>query len=183
MNINDWENRYYSEPDSKKRKEMIEEREALEGPSGELEFIKKLFDRRYIPEKKEPASIDHMLRGVLYLKHSGTLSGLRRMPPKKELQAIFHDLSLDLFEEYPSYERAYYQEVKHASKTYFHLCVTDRGYTSFIWGLGQLKDSTLKNKLTRDAESIAHEIPERLGLTEKLRVFSQAFYDGFTESV
>lgn len=184
MNISEWEDQYFNEADRAKRKELLDQRIATGENSEELDLIKKMFDRRYTPQKKEPENIDHMLRGILYLKQAANRSGIFSKMSKKEIRSIFADLCIDIAGEYgEAGNRILYLEHKHLGKTYYSICCSDRGYTSFIWGLGQLSDASIKNKLYRDKKALCEEIPEAIGMTEELKIFSQAVSDAFYESV
>ena len=184
MNIAEWEEQYYNEADRTKRKELLDKRMETGERSDELELIQKLYIHRYTPEKKEPETVDHMLRGVLFLKLTSSRNNAFFKISKKDIKAIFTDLGIEIAKEYgKTGERTLYLELKHVGKTYFTTCANDRGYNSYIWGIGQLSDNALKGKLSHDAKILTEDIPQAIGLTEELKIFTQAISDAFFECV
>lgn len=186
MDIREWEDKYYSKLVMKDRKTLLEERIATGETSQELELIRKLFDIRYKPEKGEPEKIDHMLRAMMQLKFIKTEKGFFQRYPKKQVQAVYKDLGKETAESFGDIgRRVWYRELNHLGKTFLSINLGDRGYTSMIWGLGQLKDETVKIKLAKDIYTIAYQAPKELGLTEELEVFiaavTAAYYESFPE--
>ena len=184
MDIRDWEEKYYSKQDKKERKDLLDERVSTGEDSQELELIQKLFDIRYKPAKGEPEQIDHMLRAMMELKFlQDGGKGLFSRSPRKHLQSVYQDLGKDTAENYgETGRRIWYRECNHAGKTFLTINLGDRGYTSMFWGLGQLKDPVVKNKLAKDIYVITCKVPEELGITQELEVFSAAVQASYYES-
>ena len=140
MDMIEWEEEYYKTVSSKERRQLLDERLAQGEPSEELKLIEKLYEIRYTPEKREPEGIDHMLRAMLTLKLTTYKKGLFSRYPKKEVQAIYRDLGKETVDAYgEAGRRIWYRELNHLGKTFLAINLDDRGYTSFIWGLGDRK--------------------------------------------
>lgn len=179
----EWEDKYYNTPDAKERGKLLEERLSSEGPSEELELIRKLYDHRYKPVKKEPERIDHMLRGMMTLKLLRNQRGLFGSYPKKEVNAALTDLGKGIVDPYKETgRRIWYQECKHLAKMFLNINLGDRAYTSLIWGFGELKDKTVRTKLARDIYYAAYYVPTELKITEELEVFTAAVTAAYEES-
>lgn len=184
MDIREWEGKYYSEFDKNDRKELLDERIATGESTQELELTKKLFDIRYTPQKKEPADVDHMLRAMMQLKFiNSNNSGFFKRFPKKEVESVYRDLGKETAESYgEAGRRIWYRELNHLGKTFLSINQGDRGYTSYIWGMGQLKDSQIKVKLAKDIYLIAYEVPQELNITKELEVFTAAVTAAYNET-
>ena len=183
MNLAEWEFQYYSKVKEKERRQLLDERIATGEQSEELELIKKLYDQRYTPEKGEEEGVDHMIRGILYLKLLKDRSTLFSFYPKKELKSIYHDFCLETAKPFGETGRkVLYRELKHTSKIFLTLCLEDRAYGSTVLGLIRLSNDALKYKLVTDVYNLTYEIPERFGITEELEVFITGLTDAYNES-
>lgn len=183
MNPAEWEFQYYSKVKEKDRRQLLDERIETGEQTEELELIKKLYDQRYTPDKGEEAGVDHMIRGILYMKLLKDRSTVFSFYPKKEVKSIYKDFCLEIAKPYGETGRkVLYRELKHASKIFLHLCLEDRAYGSYVLGLIRLSNDALKYKLVTDVYYLVWELPERFGLTEELEVFITALTDAYNES-
>ena len=182
MEIRDWEEKYYRETNAEDRKALLDERNAEGEETQELALINRLFEARYVPEAKENANIDHMLRGMMNIKFAQPKKGLFSKGADKQLKEIYRDLGKEIADEYgETGRRVWYRELKNLGYTFLELCKDDRNYSSFLWGLGKMKDATLKNKLAADIYVTACEKPAELGAAEELSVFTAAITDAYYE--
>lgn len=183
MEIRDWEEKYYRETNAEDRKALLDERNATGEESEELALINRLFEARYVPGPKDNPNIDHMLRGMMNLKFAQPQKGLFSKSQDKQLKEICSDLGKDIADGYgETGRRVWYRELKNLGCTFLKLCKEDRNYSSFLWGLGKMKDSTLCSKLAHDIYVTAYEKPAELGVSEQLSAFTAALTDAFYET-
>ena len=181
MNLQDWESRYYNTVDTRKRREILNERIASGEESEELELIRKLFDERYIPQEKEPERVDHMLRGIVFMKLESKSYRVTKTP-KKIVDSITGDLGMPtVLSAGTQGRRIWFLELKHALKTYISSCLSDSGYTSFIWGFGKLKEEQVASKIARDIHYIGWKAPKALQQEDNLALLRSAAGEAYTE--
>ena len=176
-----WVKEYTEELDSNKRKEILAAAIEEEGLTPENELRKAILETRYTETKGQ--KIDTFIRGWMELQFLSTsrrmLFGGRGM--KKEKNRVREDLQLALAEEHGETGRqVLYEEFCHTARLFNHLCREDRGYTSVLFGLGRMKDSSVTKKIANSFYTVAYDVPARIGMEEELKDFSRALADVFS---
>lgn len=171
----EWPLNYYMELKPEKRKALLEE-QMRQGRSEELEQIEKLFQIRYISDKKGNYA-DTFMRSYLELRMTAEKMDVmfaERRNKKIVLQALHH-MQADGTSEIP--EELVYQELCHLISLYVQSSVTDKNYTSILWGMFKNSDEKILEKMRRDLAMIGEALPEMLHLETECRILSKAIAD------
>lgn len=175
---------YYQEIDKDKRKALLDSAIAEDGMNPEYELRKELWERRYGRREKEPEGIDYYIRGwmsVMYLKQSAT-SFFGKRSALKEIQKAKEDWNLDFLREQGELgEKLLYQELFNMVKLYIYLCANDKNYKSTLFGLMQIDQKKLIEKMANDIYESSRTIPQILGMEEELQVLRKAAEDAFCD--
>ena len=177
-----WVEQYIREPESGRRKEILEKAIAEEGLTPDNELRQKLLEARY--QIKDGREIDTFIRGWVSLTFiDNTSTGFfSKKRIEKEKKNIRTDFQLNLAETYGETGRqVLYEEMFNLARLYMQICEEDKQYGSVILGLGQMKKEKRTAKIARDVFRAAYEVPLRYDLSEKLAVFTKAATDAFYE--
>ena len=177
-----WVESYEKELDPKKRREILDAAIEAEGLTPANELRRKLLEARYDTVKGQ--HVDRFIRGWMemqFIKGSRTLFGKRGA--EKEKERLREDLGLVLAEPYGEEGRqVLYEEFCNGARLFLKLCREDRSYSSLLFGLGRMKESSLTSKLARTFYTAAVEAPQRIGMAEELQEFRRALVDVFREA-
>ena len=177
-----WIQQYMREPESGRRREILEQAIAEEGLTPDNELRQKLLNARY--QEKDGREIDTFIRGwvnLSFLDNSST-GFFSKKRIEKEKKSVLSDWQLELAESYGETGRqVLYEEMFNLARLYMQICEEDKTYGSVILGLGQMKKERRTAKIARDVYRAAYELPARYDLREKLAVFTQAATDAFYE--
>ena len=66
-------------------------------------------------------------------------------------------------------------------KLYIHLCNNDKSYRTQLFGLMQIDQKKLIEKIAYDVDECTRKIPQILGMEEELRVLQRAATDAFCD--
>lgn len=177
-----WEEKYYNELDADERKAMLDKRIEEEGMTEELEFMMKLLEFRFVPVGKEQSGIDHMLKGMAEIRFLKPNKNLNSKTFLKERAQVIADLGIELANEKGELSKQlWYKEMKNVGRSYIQLCVDDRGYSSYLWGLGKMGNDVLRGKLAADICNLGYIIPQKCGMTEDLGDYANALRDSYYE--
>lgn len=175
---------YYQEIDKDKRKAVLDGAIAKEGINPEYELRQALWERRYVRREKDPEGVDYYIRGwmsLMYLKQSAT-SMLGKRSALRDIQKAKKDWNLEFLREQGELgERLLYQELYNMVKLYIHLCGNDKNYRSSLFGLMQIDQKKLTEKIAYDVYESTWTIPEILGVEEEFQVLQRAAADAFCD--
>lgn len=175
---------YYQEIDKQKRKALLDGAIAEEGMNPEYELRLALWERRYEQREKEPEGVDYYIRGwmtVMYLKQTAT-SIFGKRSALRDIQKAKKDWNLEFLKEQGDLgERLLYQELYNMVKLYIHLCSNDKNYRTYLFGMMQIDQKKLTEKIARDVEECTRRIPQILGEEKELRVLQRAAADAFCD--
>lgn len=175
---------YYQEIDKDKRKALLDGAIAKEGINPEYELRQVLWERRYGRREKEPEGVDYYIRGwmtLMYLKQSAT-SVLGKRSALREIQKAKKDWNMKFLRDQGELgERLLYQELYNMVKLYIHLCGNDKNYRSSLFGLMQIDQKKLTEKIAFDVHESTRTIPQILGVEEELQDLQRAAADAFCD--
>ena len=177
-----WVQQYMREPESWKRKEILDQAIAEEGMTPDNELRLKLWEKRYV--KQNDREIDTFIRGWVnlnFLESSGKgLFSKNRI--EKDKQKILEDWQVALAAEYGETGRqVLYEEFFNLSRLYIKLCEEDKQYNSVLLGLGTMKKEKLVRKIAADVFNAAYNVPNRHNMKEDLALFTKAATEAFYE--
>lgn len=170
---------YYREHDPMKRKKLLEQSiEAGELPK-ENAVRMELWNLRYA----SPSQVEKNNRADGYLamwmsmefnKEAGKgFFGSRGA--KKEIVEHLKKLKfIEIQEKGGLYEELLYRECCHMVKMYMELCETDKSYGSTFCGLINITQDKLVNKIRRDIEMTAVELPSSIQMEKELGIITRA---------
>lgn len=177
-----WVESYEKELDPKKRREILDAAIEAEGRTPENELREKLLEARYTEFRGQP--LDHFIRGWMDLQllrsASGIFFGKRRM--EKERARVREDFKMALAAPYGEAGRqVLFEEFRNSARLFIKLCKEDRGYSSLLFGLGHMKESSLTSKIANSLYTAGVQVPEKIGMAEELKDFRRAVVDAFRE--
>lgn len=181
---NTWVERFYLETDREEREELLEQGVKEDGMTKENEFRQKLWERRYVPEKREKGEVDHFIRAFLSIDTLGrTKQGFfNNKMIKKEIESLRNSLAIDLAEEYGELgKQLHYEEMKQLARTYITICLDDKNFSTMILGVGKLSKDTLNEKIADKIYSLARVVPAMHHFEELVEPFSNALIEVYFE--
>lgn len=178
------EKQYYQETNKDKRKKILEAAIEEEGMNPEDELRLELWERRYGQRKNEPEGIDRYIRGwmgMLYLDQSASFfSGKRKA--LREIRKVKEDWNEELLKGKGELgEKLMYQEMYNMIKLYMELCVTDRSYTTTMFGMMRVDEKKIVQRMEKEIYVVTCEIPRNLGMQEEFQILRKAAKDAFTD--
>lgn len=171
-----WENQYYHELKVDKRKKMLDDAIAYEGMSPENELRQKLLEARYGKSLGRGRRVDFFIRGWVTLSMlPNSVSPRNKKKRAREIQSIMDDWKFELASEYgETGKRILYEEFCNMTLAYIDTCRHDKTYGAVILGMGRISEDSMMEKIARDVFNVAYSIPEELGISEDLKIFTQA---------
>lgn len=173
--MNAWPDCYYREMEPAIRRQLLDEakRQGLTPEDNEIrEFI---FAKRYQLNKK--GYVDSYLKPWMDFKYiygsgNGSFSFKKN---QKRIRTLFKELGEP--EIRAMGERAteiLSQEYEHSGLVYITLSSNDPAYRAVILGLGSVSEERLAQRITADFAVAVKVIPEQLGMTEELSLWTEA---------
>lgn len=179
----DLETMFYQNPEPKERLEILESLIEKEGESEKTKIMRAFYDHRYVSREKNVPMIDYAIRGWVNISFIAemTRSRFSRKKIPARVQEVLNDLGKGVADQYGDlgYE-IWMKEIRNVCRVYIHLCKTDKGYGSVIFGIGRMKEEKLIRKICFDMVNITHTIPMEAGITE-LDFLAQASREVFLE--
>lgn len=187
---NTWVAQFYEETDPVKRMEMLEAHgedaageEASEEASEEARrnaCRKELWVVRY--GKRRPRK-DEFVGGFVELKGMAEattidIGGMRRKQAAKILSTL--GLSAVRLQD-ELYKEVLLAELQNAFKRYFEVSRGGRGFTSLVFGMGQLSDEGVAKKLAEQVSIIAFKAPRMLRMEKEFALLKEAALLAFRE--
>lgn len=171
----EWPKSYYMESNPEKRKQLLDERLAVDD-SDEIRKIKELFDCRY-QKMKDGKYMDSFLKGWLEMALVGgnMKSYFAQKRNKKTVMQVAQMWCLDREEEFG--RELLYDELGHLAGVYIASCLSDTHYQSVIFNIGRMKDEKVKQKIKDDLELVSRTIPEALEVKDTFALFERAVSD------
>ncbi len=167
-----WKDEFYKETDAIKRQELLTR--YTEGKQNKEElFRERLWVARY--GKRRPVK-DNFIGSLMQLKgliDSSTMDiGGRR---KREAARIINDLCMANYIEYTKEEQEILVlELANAFQKYIEVSREGRGFTSVLFGMGQLSDESVAKKIAEQISTIAFAAPHALHMDREFKPLQEA---------
>ena len=174
-----WTDEFYREMDADKRlvllKENIESNQTEEDA-----FRKKLWIARYGRKKPKKDAYVGCLMELKYLAEGGTLD----IGGKKKRQAA--RIAADMYLNSPEVQEDRYREIlqeelKHVFLKFMEVSSQGRGFTSLVFGMGQLSDEGVIKKIAEQISTIAFQTPHMFHMDREFHILQRAALSAFRE--
>lgn len=178
-NMEDWLKSFYTQTDPVKRQQLLlENTREMEKEADQLR--KQLFEARYGKGKPRKDAFMGCLMNLKYIAESGGMDlGGRK---KKLAVEVIHDLGIFEFEQKTETEQELIrQELKNTCRTYIEVSTSGRGFTSVIFGMGQLSDEGIAGKIAEQLSRLAFDAPHILRMEKEFEPLQRAAVEAFRE--
>ena len=175
--MEDWLKSFYTQTDPVKRQQLLSEN-VTEKEADQLR--KQLFEARYGKGKPRKDAFMGCLMNLKYIAESGGMDfGGRK---KKLAVEVIHGLGLFEFERKTETEQELIRlELKNACRTYIEVSTSGRGFTSVIFGMGQLSDEGIAGKIAEQLSRLAFDAPHILRMEKEFEPLQRAAVEAFRE--
>lgn len=174
-----WTDEFYREMDADKRLVLLKENIAS-NPTEEDAFRKKLWIARYGRKKPKKDAYVGYLMELKYLAEGGTLD----IGGKKKRQAA--RIAADMYLNSPEVQEDRYREIlqeelKHVFLKFMEVSSQGRGFTSLVFGMGQLSDEGVIKKIAEQISTIAFQTPHMFHMDREFYILQRAALSAFRE--
>ena len=175
--MEDWLKSFYTQTDPVKRQQLLSEN-VTEKEADQLR--KQLFEARYGKGKPRKDAFMGCLMNLKYIAESGGMDfGGRK---KKLAVEVIHGLGMFEFERKTETEQELIRlELKNACRTYIEVSTSGRGFTSVIFGMGQLSDEGIAGKIAEQLSRLAFDAPHILRMEKEFEPLQRAAVEAFRE--
>lgn len=175
IKMNAWPECYYKELEPEIRRMLLDEAERLGLTPEENRIREYLFEKRY--QRSKNGYIDSFLKVWMEFKfiYGSSSSAFNARKNRKRVEKLFDELGENEIRSMG--ERALQIlscEYEHSGLVYITISATDPSYRSVILGLGSVSEERLAQRITGDFVIAAKIIPEQLGMTEELSLWTDA---------
>lgn len=177
--MEDWLKSFYTQTDPVKRQQLLlENTREMEKEADQLR--KQLFEARYGKGKPRKDAFMGCLMNLKYIVESGGMDWGGRK--KKLAVEVIHDLGIFEFEQKTETEQELIrQELKNTCRTYIEVSTSGRGFTSVIFGIGQLSDEGIAGKIAEQLSRLAFDAPHILRMEKEFEPLQRAAVEAFRE--
>ena len=181
-----WLEQFYNEMDAEKRLDILNTNadktvnasemanHSAENPEEvDVAFIKKLWVARYGKRKPKTDAFVGYLMQLKYIAESGAndIGGQKR----KQAVEIITGLCLFDVEKRPEAEQEILlSEITHAFRKFIDVSRNGRGFTSIVFGMGQLSDEGVAKKIAEQISVIAFTAPHMLHMEKEFALLQEA---------
>ena len=176
---NTWTDEFYREMDADKRLVLLK-KNIESNPTEEDAFRKKLWIARYGRKKPKKDAYVGCLMELKYLAEGVTLD----IGGKKKRQAarIVADMYLNSPEvQEDRYREILQEELKHVFLKFMEVSRQGRGFTSLVFGMGQLSDEGVIKKIAEQISTIAFQTPHMFHMDREFYILQRAALSAFRE--
>lgn len=176
---NEWSRQFYSEINPEKRQTILNEH--MSNPKTEEDILREeLWIARY--GRRKPRN-DAFVGYIMNLKYISESDSVDIGGKKKKLAVeIIHGLRLYEYEKRPaSQQEIIYQELKNVWLRYIDISANGRGFTSVLFGMGQLSDESVAKKIADQISAVAYAAPHLLRMDREFSVLQKAAAEVFRE--
>lgn len=174
-----WQDEFYNEINAEKRQEILKNNTPEEKNSDDL-FREKLWTARYGKRKpKNDLFVKHLME-MKYISEGGNLDigGNRR----KQAAGVITGLCLfEADKRTETEQEILVKELKNAFLKFIDVSRNGRGFTSIVFGMGQLSDESVAKKIAAQISSIAFAAPHMLHMDREFALLQQAALMAFRQ--
>lgn len=175
----DWVSKYYTETNPEKRQTILTEN--FSNPKTETDlFREKLWVARYGKRKPRNDAFVGYMMNLKYISESGNVD----IGGKKKKLAVetIHGLYLYEFEKRSIKEQnTIFLEIKNTCLKFIDISANGRGFTSVLFGMGQLSDESVAKKIADQLSAVAYTAPHLLHMDKEFSVLQKAVTEAFRE--
>ena len=175
----DWVACYYAEMNPEKRQVILNEN--FSNPKTEADlFREKLWIARYGKRKPRNDAFVGYMMNLKYISESDNVD----IGGKKKKLAVetIHGLYLYEFEKRSAEEQdSIFQELKNTCLKFIDISANGRGFTSVLFGMGQLSDESVAKKIAEQLSAVAYTAPHLLHMDREFSVLQKAATEAFRE--
>ena len=172
-----WTEEYYKETDPKKRQLLLQKN--ADAASGNDHFREELWIARYGKRKPKNDAFIGCLMEMKYLSEGGMDLGGKK---KKQAVEIVNKLCLyDAEERSEEEQQILLQELKNAFLKFIDVSRSGRGFTSIVFGMGQLSDESVAKKVADQISTIAFAAPHMLHMDKEFALLQKAALAAFRQ--
>ena len=175
-------NEYYRELDPSARRALLDRMQMSEPDDGANEYRIRLFQTRYVDEKKTENWVDRFLFQCVNFIQLYKSMGPFRKSARKELKKALGEM---LFEDAGLYgeagEKALYWEIRNASARYFKTCESS-GYGRSLFGLLSSGEVNRMERMCRDTWEMTEGLEDKYEMAGDMKIWSRAVKDSFFAS-
>lgn len=166
-----WTEEFYRETDAAKRLEILKQNEEND-QSEAMQFRKKIWIARY--GKRKPTK-DVFIGCLMELKYiaEGTSFDLVRKK-KKEAARIIYTLGLEEVAEQEKFRDMLLLELVNVFLKFIEVSKSGRGFTSLVFGMGQLSEEGVVKKIAEQISTIAFQAPHTLHMDKEFALLQEA---------
>lgn len=175
----EWITLYYAEMNPEKRQAILTENFSEPKTEDDL-FREKLWAARYGKRRpRNDAFVGHMMN-LKYISESGSVDiGGKK---KKLAVEIIHGLQLFEFgKRSPKQQEILFQELKNTCLKFIDISANGRGFTSVIFGMGQLSEESVAKKIAEQLSAVAYTAPHMLRMDKEFSILQKAAAEAFRE--
>ena len=173
----DWTVDYYMELDPEKRQIIYNDHIADSQTEADV-YRQKLWVARYGKRRPKNDAFIGYLMNLKYIAESGSvdLGG-----QKKKLAAeVIHGLGLYEIEKQSEEHKAIlYAELKNTCLKYIDISAKGRGFTSVLFGMGQLDDESVAKKIADQLSTVVYTAPHVLHMDKEFAFLQKTAVDAF----
>ncbi len=170
---------YYQELEPELRAQILERLLEEEPDDGSNSFRKLLFSKRYLKGDETKPSVDRLLwQCVNFTQIYGT-PFLFKNSGRKEVSRFLSENGYDeALAAGPDGERAMYWEIRNAAKRFFRTC-SGTEYRRVFFGLLNPGSEDQREQMCTDTWKMTEGIGKRLGLSDRLALWTKAVLDEY----
>lgn len=172
-------NDYYEEMDPEKRWEIYQDTEKNYPDDGANALRKKLYKWRYTNPKKPGKRVDNGIWEMIVMP--AHLSGFIAFRSKIRKHISDSLQTLQINEETLHNEvllSAVYWEIRNIAKLFYETCKSPK-YARKLFGIQESSWEEKQVRISHDVWIMAEQVPERFGMIEEMKTFTDAVVDEF----
>ena len=174
-----WTDEFYREMDADKRLVLLKEN-IESNPTEEDAFRKKLWIARYGRKKPKKDAYVGCLMVLKFLDVGGTFYFGGKN--KRQAARIAADMYLNSPEvQEDRYREILQEELKHVFLKFMEVSSQGRGFTSLVFGMGQLSDEGVIKKIAEQISTIAFQTPHMFHMDREFYILPRAALSAFRE--
>ena len=182
-----WREAFYQELDAVKRQQMLKEREEVRNigenadrTTAENRFMEKLWIARYGKRRPKKDAFVGSLMDLKYIAEGGSvdLGGQKR---KLAIEIITKLCLFDAEKRNVWEQELLLQELKNAFLKLIDVSRKGRGFTSIVFGMGQLSEESVAKKIADQISMIAFAAPHMLHMDKEFELLQKAALAAFRQ--
>lgn len=166
-----WLEQFYNEMDAEKRLAIFNEN--IDEEKAEDTLMKRLWVARYGKRKPKTDAFVGYLMQLKYIAESGAndIGGQKR---KQAVETVSGLCLFDADKRPEAEQEILLSEMTHAFRKFIDVSRNGRGFTSIVFGMGQLSDEGVAKKIAEQISAIAFTAPHMLHMEKEFALLQEA---------